>query len=32
VIRFLMPLTASDALIEEGMDILERSLQEITAS
>lgn len=32
VIRFLMPLTSPDALIEEGMDILERSLQEITKS
>jgi 4-aminobutyrate aminotransferase/(S)-3-amino-2-methylpropionate transaminase len=28
VIRFLMPLTASDAIIEEGLDILERSLGE----
>jgi 4-aminobutyrate aminotransferase/(S)-3-amino-2-methylpropionate transaminase len=29
VIRFLVPLTASDALIEEGLDILERSLAEV---
>jgi 4-aminobutyrate aminotransferase/(S)-3-amino-2-methylpropionate transaminase len=29
VIRFLMPLTASDAIIEEGLDILERSLREL---
>jgi 4-aminobutyrate aminotransferase/(S)-3-amino-2-methylpropionate transaminase len=29
VIRFLMPLTASDALIDEGLDILERSLEEV---
>lgn len=29
VIRFLMPLTASDAIIDEGLDILERSLREI---
>ncbi|HRQ27751.1 aminotransferase class III-fold pyridoxal phosphate-dependent enzyme, partial [Hyphomicrobium sp.] len=28
VIRFLPPLTASDALIEEGMDIFEASLTE----
>jgi 4-aminobutyrate aminotransferase / (S)-3-amino-2-methylpropionate transaminase / 5-aminovalerate transaminase len=32
VIRFLVPLTASDELIEEGMAILERSLQEILAA
>jgi 4-aminobutyrate aminotransferase / (S)-3-amino-2-methylpropionate transaminase / 5-aminovalerate transaminase len=32
VIRFLVPLTASDALIEEGMAILERSLQELLAA
>ncbi len=29
VIRFLMPLTASDAIVEEGLDILERSLREL---
>jgi 4-aminobutyrate aminotransferase/(S)-3-amino-2-methylpropionate transaminase len=29
VIRFLVPLTASDDLIEEGMDILDRALQEV---
>jgi 4-aminobutyrate aminotransferase / (S)-3-amino-2-methylpropionate transaminase / 5-aminovalerate transaminase len=29
VIRFLMPLTASDAIILEGLDILERSLHEL---
>lgn len=28
VIRFLVPLTASDALVEEGMDIFEASLTE----
>src|SRR5690606_35865071 len=32
VIRFLMPLTASAALIDEGMDILERSLRECCGS
>lgn len=30
-IRILVPLTASDELITEGLDILERSLSEITA-
>lgn len=29
VIRFLMPLTASDALVEEGLEVLERSLREV---
>jgi len=29
VIRFLMPLTASDAIVQEGLDILERSLREV---
>jgi 4-aminobutyrate aminotransferase / (S)-3-amino-2-methylpropionate transaminase / 5-aminovalerate transaminase len=29
VIRFLMPLTATDAIVNEGMDILERSLNEV---
>lgn len=29
VIRFLMPLTASDAIVSEGLDILERSLREL---
>jgi 4-aminobutyrate aminotransferase/(S)-3-amino-2-methylpropionate transaminase len=29
VIRFLAPLTASDAIIAEGLDILERSLLEV---
>ncbi|MBS0394948.1 MAG: 4-aminobutyrate--2-oxoglutarate transaminase [Proteobacteria bacterium] len=29
VIRFLVPLTASDAIITEGLDILERSLLEV---
>jgi 4-aminobutyrate aminotransferase/(S)-3-amino-2-methylpropionate transaminase len=28
VIRFLVPLTATDAIINEGMDIMERSLVE----
>jgi 4-aminobutyrate aminotransferase/(S)-3-amino-2-methylpropionate transaminase len=31
VIRFLAPLTASDAIISEGLDILERSLAEVVA-
>lgn len=31
-IRILVPLTASDAIIDEGLDILERSLVEITLS
>lgn len=31
VIRFLVPLTASDAIVNEGLDILERSLAEVTA-
>ena len=30
VIRFLVPLTASNAIIDEGMEILERSLSEVT--
>jgi 4-aminobutyrate aminotransferase/(S)-3-amino-2-methylpropionate transaminase len=30
VIRFLVPLTASDAVIEEGLAILERALAEVT--
>jgi 4-aminobutyrate aminotransferase / (S)-3-amino-2-methylpropionate transaminase / 5-aminovalerate transaminase len=29
VIRFLMPLTAPDAIVNEGLDILERSLHEV---
>ncbi|HEY5810855.1 MAG TPA: 4-aminobutyrate--2-oxoglutarate transaminase, partial [Povalibacter sp.] len=29
VIRFLMPLTATDAIINEGLQILERSLREV---
>jgi 4-aminobutyrate aminotransferase/(S)-3-amino-2-methylpropionate transaminase len=32
VIRFLVPLTASDALIAEGMDIIEKSLREVLAA
>jgi 4-aminobutyrate aminotransferase/(S)-3-amino-2-methylpropionate transaminase len=32
VIRLLVPLTASDAIIAEGLDILERSLREVLAS
>jgi 4-aminobutyrate aminotransferase/(S)-3-amino-2-methylpropionate transaminase len=32
VIRFLAPLTASDAIIAEGLDILERSLLEVAGS
>jgi 4-aminobutyrate aminotransferase / (S)-3-amino-2-methylpropionate transaminase / 5-aminovalerate transaminase len=29
VIRFLVPLTASDVIVNEGLDILERSLREL---
>jgi len=32
VIRILVPLTASEALIEEGLDIIEKSLREILAA
>ena len=32
VIRFLVPLTASDALVNEGLDILERSLVELVGA
>lgn len=32
VIRVLVPLTASDAIINEGMDILEKSLREVVAA
>ena len=32
VIRFLVPLTASDALVAEGLDILERSLLEVAGT
>lgn len=32
VIRLLVPLTASDALISEGMDIIERSLREVLSA
>jgi len=32
VIRFLAPLTISDALLGEGLDIVEQCLQELTAS
>lgn len=31
VVRFLVPLTASDALVDEGLSILERSLEQTTA-
>lgn len=31
VIRFLMPLTASDAIIDEGLQILERSISDVAA-
>ena len=31
VIRFLVPLTVSDEILAEGLDILERSLAEVTA-
>jgi 4-aminobutyrate aminotransferase/(S)-3-amino-2-methylpropionate transaminase len=32
VIRFLVPLTASDAIVSEGLDILERSLVELVGA
>ncbi len=32
VIRLLVPLTASDALINEGLDIIEQSLREVLAA
>ena len=32
VIRLLVPLTASDAIITEGMDIIEKSLREVLAA
>jgi 4-aminobutyrate aminotransferase/(S)-3-amino-2-methylpropionate transaminase len=32
VIRILVPLTASDALISEGLDIIEKSLREVLAA
>jgi 4-aminobutyrate aminotransferase / (S)-3-amino-2-methylpropionate transaminase / 5-aminovalerate transaminase len=32
VIRFLVPLTASDALVHEGLDILERSLLDLVGT
>jgi 4-aminobutyrate aminotransferase/(S)-3-amino-2-methylpropionate transaminase len=32
VIRFLVPLTVSDAVLAEGLDIFERSLAEVTAT
>ncbi|MDQ2102129.1 4-aminobutyrate--2-oxoglutarate transaminase [Azospirillum isscasi] len=32
VIRILVPLTASDALVDEGLDIIERSLEELVAA
>ncbi len=32
VIRVLVPLTASDALVDEGLDIIERSLEELVAA
>ena len=32
VIRFLVPLTASDAIVREGMGIVAESLRELTAS
>jgi 4-aminobutyrate aminotransferase / (S)-3-amino-2-methylpropionate transaminase / 5-aminovalerate transaminase len=31
VLRFLVPLTASDAIVSEGLDILKRSLLEVAA-
>jgi 4-aminobutyrate aminotransferase / (S)-3-amino-2-methylpropionate transaminase / 5-aminovalerate transaminase len=32
VIRMLVPLTASDAVINEGLDIIEKSLREVLAA
>jgi 4-aminobutyrate aminotransferase/(S)-3-amino-2-methylpropionate transaminase len=32
VIRFLVPLTASDEIIDEGMTILDRSLEELLSA
>ncbi|GAB3123771.1 4-aminobutyrate--2-oxoglutarate transaminase [Novispirillum itersonii] len=32
VIRFLVPLVASDALVNEGMDVLEAALEELVAA
>ena len=32
VIRILVPLTASDALVDEGLDIIEQSLETLTAA
>ncbi|SMH48710.1 MULTISPECIES: 4-aminobutyrate--2-oxoglutarate transaminase [Azospirillum] len=32
VIRVLVPLTASDAVIDEGLDIIERSLEELVSA
>nr|WP_298719324.1 4-aminobutyrate--2-oxoglutarate transaminase [uncultured Steroidobacter sp.] len=32
VLRFLVPLTASDAIINEGLDIVEKSLREVLAA
>lgn len=32
VIRLLVPLTASDAIIDEGLDIIEKSLREVLAA
>jgi hypothetical protein len=29
VLRFLMPLTAPDAIIEEGFDILEKTIGQV---
>ncbi|WP_431855654.1 4-aminobutyrate--2-oxoglutarate transaminase [Azospirillum sp.] len=32
VIRILVPLTASDALVDEGLDIIEKALEELVAA
>lgn len=32
VIRVLVPLTASDALVDEGLDVIERSLEELVSA
>jgi 4-aminobutyrate aminotransferase / (S)-3-amino-2-methylpropionate transaminase / 5-aminovalerate transaminase len=32
VVRIMVPLTASDAIVDEGLDIMERSLREVVAT
>ena len=31
VVRILVPITASDAIVDEGLDILEQTVEELTA-